>query len=237
MNTSISETHHAVLFALIAKETIQLFGPLKGEVGIRKAIRQYGNQRGKRMAMRVQANGQELTMTNYLIYSEWQPSGFSETQSKMEETFPDVRMRVMVCPWNNAWIECNLLQYGRIYCQEIDEALVQGFNPELIIKMGKTLSNDGQPCEFIYRYASLVEGDSLQIIHERRLESLSENTMPWDYHCGHLYHTFQDVLIKEFGATGQKAIQAALNEFSSLFSEEITHIILGYQGTDFNQLP
>ena len=234
---SFSETHHAVLFALIDRHTIQNVGTKEGEAVIRRAIQQYGNERGKRMAIRARADGQELTMTNYLVYGEWQPSGLTETQSSIEDTYPDVRMRVTICPWNNAWIEYDLLQYGRIYCQEIDDALVKGFNPELTIEMDKTLSNQGQPCEFVYRDASLASKETLQFIGEQRLKYQKQNTMPWDYHCGHLYKTFNKCLIDEFGATGHKAIRAALDEFVSLFGEEAVRIIQSYQEIDFNQLP
>lgn len=189
------------------------------------------------MRLRALADGQELTMTNYLIYSEWQPSGFTLTQNVMEETFPDVRMKTSVCPWNSAWEEYNLLPYGHIYCQEIDEALVRGFNPKLSIEVRKTLSNDGEPCDFTYRKASLLGADTLEVIQHSRKESRGKNTMPWDYHCGHLYHTFHETLIDDLGINGEKAIQAALKEFQSLFNQKDTQRILDYQGTDFNQLP
>jgi hypothetical protein len=233
----LSEKHHAVLFALIGRQTIQNFGSMVGEGSIRRAIQQYGNERGKRMALRAQAMDQELTMTNYLIFGEWQPSGFTETNSVMEDAFPDVRMKVTKCPWNDAWIEHDLLQYGKIYCQEIDDALLQGFNPELTIEMGNTLSNQGQPCEFVYRNASLHDTEILNIIQEKRLAIQKEITMPWDYHCGHLYKVFNQILIDEHGATGQQVMQDSLEDFRDYFGNDIVQIITSFRKTDFKKLP
>jgi hypothetical protein len=234
---SLSEKHHAVLFALIARQTIQHFGSREGEASVRRAIQRYGNERGNRMALRAHAMGQELTMTNYLIYGEWQPSGVTQTKSVMEDTSPDVRMRVTQCPWNDAWMEYNLLPYGGFYCQEIDNALVKGFNPELTIEIGKTLSNQGQPCEFVYRNASLSGIDTLNIIREKRSRYQKEITMPWDYHCGHLYKVFNEILTNECRATGEKVMQTSMDEYGGYFGDGVSQIILSFQETDFKKLP
>ncbi len=51
-----TEEHHAMLFALISKAVIERAGEQHGEAIIRKAVRQYGAERGRRMALRAQAN-------------------------------------------------------------------------------------------------------------------------------------------------------------------------------------
>jgi hypothetical protein len=233
----LSETHHAVLFALIARHTIEQFGANEGEAVIRKAIRRYGNQRGKRMAMRAQANSQDLTMPGYLSYGEWQPSAYDIMSSTKEDIELDMRMKVVKCPWNDAWVKYGLIQYGRIYCQEIDDALIKGFNPALTLETISTLSNDGQPCVFIYRDACSVQKESPTLLQKKQSEPQETNTMPWEYHCGHLYKTFNAVLIDEWGVIGMAAIRSALEEFGSIFGKEATRLILGYQETDFDQLP
>ena len=93
-------------------------------------------------------------MTNYLTYGEWR---FVTDGSQMEriEVQDDIRLTVQRCPWEAAWKEAGLLPYGRYYCQEVDAALLRGFNPELQIDVNQTLSNDGRPCEFVYRQAVL----------------------------------------------------------------------------------
>ena len=154
-----SEASHAVLFALIARQVLTRYGEQKGLPALRKAIRRYGEQRGRRMALRARADGEELSMASYLAYGEWR---FVTDGSEMERTEDqeDIRLTVRRCPWEAAWRATGLLPYGRYYCQEVDAALLRGFNPDLRIEVSQTLSNDGLPCEFIYRQALPEAGRS-----------------------------------------------------------------------------
>ncbi|MEI3219999.1 MAG: hypothetical protein V8S08_10790 [Lachnoclostridium sp.] len=64
--------HHAVLFALLARQAITLCGD-DGKDAILKGMTKYGNERGARMAANALAHGDELsTMTNQ-AYGEWKP--------------------------------------------------------------------------------------------------------------------------------------------------------------------
>ena len=62
--------HHALLFTSISREVINNIGEKNGEKLIRKAVRKYGQQRGKRMALRAKKNGHDLTVANYFAYGE-----------------------------------------------------------------------------------------------------------------------------------------------------------------------
>jgi hypothetical protein len=126
--TGFSEQHHALLFALIAKEIVEQAGKDAGEAVLRVAVRRYGKQRGRRMAMRALANGDDLSMTSFLIYGEWR-SGTGLGKHDQTVLGSDVRMVVPRCPWTLTWMEASLSEYGRLYCLEIDKALVHGFNP------------------------------------------------------------------------------------------------------------
>ena len=64
--------HHAILFALLAKEAILECGDA-GKEAILEGMTTYGNERGARMAANALAHGDELnTMTNQ-AYGEWKP--------------------------------------------------------------------------------------------------------------------------------------------------------------------
>ena len=69
-----TETDHAMLFGWMARAVIQRVGEEKGEVVVRQAVRRYGEQRGRRMALRAEANGHPRSMTNYIVYGEWAAS-------------------------------------------------------------------------------------------------------------------------------------------------------------------
>lgn len=71
--------HHAMLFALISRVVLHDSGEIDGGKLMRRAVRSYGNQRGRRMALRARANGHRLNMANYLAYSEWSTNRGEQT--------------------------------------------------------------------------------------------------------------------------------------------------------------
>jgi hypothetical protein len=231
-----SESSHALLFALIARQVFTRYGEAKGLPALRKAIRRYGEQRGRRMALRARANGDELTMTNYMVYGEWRYVSDGGQQQRVEDQ-ADIRMTVDRCPWQAAWNEAGLLPYGRYYCQEIDAALLHGFNPSLSIEVNQTLSNDGLPCEMIYRQAVLEPGHTLEYIAEKSTRLEAQRIMPWEYHCGHLYQACSLVMGEEFGPGGRVTVQNALAEFALRYGGQAAGTVAGYLKTDFDRLP
>jgi hypothetical protein len=233
--SNLNEQHHALLFGLVAKETIERAGKEAGENALRAAVRRYGEQRGRRMALRAEANGDELSMAHFLVYGEWR-SGTGLGKQETVVIGNNVRTTVPRCPWALTWMEADLSQHGRLYCQEIDRALVRGFNPDLIIEVTKTQTNDGVPCDFLYHQVALPSGDTLAYIR-RKSAGLAGNTlMPWEYHCSHLYQALDVVLTAELGEAGQEALRAALDEFSARFGEQAAQAVLSYQETDFDRL-
>lgn len=232
----LAPTHHALLLAWMARAVVQRVGEDKGETVVRGAVRRYGEQRGKRMAMRAQANGHALTMTNYLAYGEWTaPKG--ERGQSMVERAPHARALVHKCPWHAAWEENDLMPYGRLYCLEIDEALIRGFNPELRLDVNSTQATGGEQCEFVFYDANLTVKNSLSLMYKRAVKPGKRAFMPWDYHLGHLYKTVGDVVVAELGPAGQEAINDALAEFANRYGEEAAQIVKAYEETDFDRLP
>jgi hypothetical protein len=232
---SFSEHHHALLFGLVAREIIARVGQEAGEAAVRAAVRRYGEQRGRRMALRAVANGDELSMTSFLTYGEWR-SGTGLGQQELGEEGSHVRMTVPRCAWALTWMEADLSLYGRLYCQEIDQALVRGFNPDLIIDVNKTQTNDGEPCDFLYHQAALLTGDTLAHVREKSASMASRTVMPWEYHCGHLYKVFDGILTEKFGEAGQEAVRAGLDEFAARFGEKAAQVVLSYREMDFDKV-
>jgi hypothetical protein len=216
-----------MLFAWISREVIQRAGEETGTTVIRQAVRRYGEQRGRRMALRAQADGRPLSMASYLAYGEWAvgPGEMEVSASTSEGTGGgDRTTRVYECPWHTAWTENDLLAYGRLYCLDIDEALVRGFNPALKIDVQRTRPYDGDYCEHTYRDV----GETLP----RR-----GTIMPWDYHAGHLYKTMGKVIVDQLGETGREALDAALETFAERYGAQAARAVLAYADTDFDRLP
>jgi hypothetical protein len=227
MESLLTEKHHALLFGLLARNVIEAGGEADGEAIVLEAVRRYGEQRGWRMRLRVLRDGAPLNLTSYLAYKEWRPAT-SEASAKTVEQVGDVISTVSACPWANAWSEAGLLRYGRLYCLEIDRALGRGFDPETDLEVRKTLTNDREPCQFVFRQAAIPgEGE----IPAR------DPSMPWDYHCAHLYKTMRELLSERMGEEGLRLVRAALDNFEQIVGEVAVLQILGRQETDFNQLP
>jgi hypothetical protein len=229
--------HHGLLMAWISRQVYQRIGPVKGEMLVRKAVRRYGEERGQRMARRAIADGKELSTVNYLIYGEWSVDP-DEMKSRLEQNnHNNMRMLVEHCPWQATWMENDLLEYGRLYCQEIDLSLLRGFNPELHLDVLKTQTNDRQPCDFIFHGSPLSLTNSLAMYVGKKVNPGKRVILPWEYHVAHLYKTMDDVLVAEMGTAGHEAAEAALVEFSGKFGEEAAQTVRSYQQTDFTSLP
>ncbi len=221
--TAFTATHHALLFVWISREVLERIRVEDGETVMRAAVRRYGEERGRRMALRALADGQALDMASYLAYGEWEVDAGQMVRQVIDRA-PDIQTHVFRCPWHVAWSESDLLEYGRLYCLDIDNALVRGFNPDLRLEVNRTQTNDGGYCEFVYR-------DVGNGIPKRGA------LMPWEYHTGHLYKTVRDVLLKQLGRLGREALSAALGEFSERYGREAAALVVSYWDTDFSCVP
>jgi hypothetical protein len=219
----LTAAHHALLFAWLVRAAMERAGEERGEAAIRQAVRTYGEERGHRMALRAEANGERLDMESYMAYGEWAAAP-GESEQVVVEDGADVRSTVLRCPWHRAWAKDDVMAYGRLYCLEIDEALARGFNPALRLDVNTTLSNDGEPCELVFHEVG-ARGPRRGMV------------MPWAYHLGHLYKTVGAVLEKELGGAGREAAAEALAVFTERFGEDAAQAVLSYADVDFGRLP
>jgi hypothetical protein len=217
-------TDHALLFAWLARSVVQRAGEVRGEAVVREAVRRYGGQRGRRMALRAQADGQPLTMANYRAYGEWQAAEGETAHEKVMQG-PDMVAHVHRCPWHRAWEAHKVMPFGRLYCLEIDQALVRGFNPALQLDVNSILTEGDPYCEFVYHDVEPAGGTGKGV------------AMPWAYHLGHLYKTVGEVVVEELGEMGQRAVDEALAEFARHHGQEAARTVAGYGDTDFDRLP
>jgi hypothetical protein len=230
-----NEIHHALLFGWIARAVVERVGEQRGEAIICKAIRQYGEQRGRRMALRAQANKQVRSMLNYIAYSEYRttPGVF---ELKIIERTPHARVQTPRCPWYGAWKENGLLAVGRLYCSEIDQALVRGFNPELHMDVIATLTNGASQCEFVYYNVDITIPNYLLIQYRRAISPGAKAVRSWDYHVGHLFRTLEKVAVEELGQVGQEAIQAGLVEFAERYGEQAMQRVVTSRSKDYESV-
>jgi len=225
-STEFTPTHHALLFAWLARAVVRRVGEARGEAVIRRGARRYGEQRGHRMALRAEAGGWPLDMNAYRAYGEWRaPEG--STAAEMVRETPDPVQHVLECPWHRAWEDQELMPFGRLYCLEIDHALARGFDPELRLGVNSIKSNGDGFCEFVYHGADLKSG----------IQPMETAVMSWEYHLGHLYKTMGEVIVEELGEGGAEALREGLREFAACYGQPAARVVQVYAGADFDRLP
>lgn len=232
---SSTEVHHALLFAWIGKAVVEQAGEQTGEAVLRTAIRQYGEERGRRMALRAQANRHPLTMANYFAYGEYEISP-GEMDLKITRRSPHARLCISKCPWHTAWREDGLLALGRLYCLEIDQALVRGFNPALQLDVKATRTSGAAECEFIYHDADPTLPNLLLLRYRKAVRPGAKAVMGWDYHVGHLFTTLEKIIVQELGEEGQRAIEAGLVEFAERYGAQAAQRVAASRSKDYTSV-
>jgi hypothetical protein len=211
----------------MAKAVCEQAGDKRGEEIIRLAIRRYGEERGQRMAARARANGHALDIIDYFAYSEFKtsPGAMSQTLSAQGS---DAIVRNAKCPWYTTWDENGLMKWGRLYCREIDDAVLRGFNPELKLDITGTRSNGSETCDFIFHDAKMGLRNGARLLCRKTFRPGTKAIQSWDYHVGHLFTTLEKVILGELGESGHKAVDSALNIFAERYGEGNRQRVLAY---------
>ena len=225
-----NEHHHA----WIVSDYYRLLRERHGEAGRRaflQAARTYGEQRGKRMAMRAIADGRPLGLLEYFAYGEYGST----------DVFFDVDMwgepgvvheKVTRCPWADVFARRGLKDCGDDYCREIDRAIVRGFNPELELETAST-QHYGGCCRFYFRQPG-IPADTLD-----RADALTAGRrdliLPLRYHCAHVYHVFSSTVEGVFGAEGRAVTALAEESFAREFGQDMLDALKAAAAAPFDR--
>jgi hypothetical protein len=140
----------AKLFAFIAREVGESFGE-EGEEAVVRAVRRFGEERGRGIAKRASLRGLPNTPENYLeSYDMDRSSEFSQVSRVVDgELLQDFSR----CPIAKEFQDSSMERWGRLYCDNIDAALAKGFNPDMECLHPEHFL-DGGCCRFIFRLAA-----------------------------------------------------------------------------------
>ncbi|AGX41564.1 L-2-amino-thiazoline-4-carboxylic acid hydrolase [Clostridium saccharobutylicum] len=222
-NIQCTIEHHATLFALFAKYIIEGLDE-KGKDIIYTAVENYGQERGKRMANRAVANGDDLDFINSQAYGEWVPEE-GQMEFGVLKTQPELISNVTKCEWCRVWKKYNLLDYGKYYCINIDSAVFNGFNEKFHMKATSNLSFGADHCEFHWGN-SMSEEDSKRLV-KKKAELGTSCTRDFNFHTAHLLHSISETLEKELGEDGKLIINQVLEKYIELFGEEYLTVLDG----------
>ena len=139
----------ALLYYHLTKATIEEYGD-GAKKTIKKAIREFGLERGRNISVKVKAAGEELTIDNLDKFYDmpiavgWGPEPkYDESGRKHSCT--------KSCTFADLWISKNWEEIGQIYC-EVDLAIRLGYNPDIIYTPTKNILAGDPCCESITEY-------------------------------------------------------------------------------------
>lgn len=135
------------LFSTIAEEVITQFGD-EGRKAIGEAVKKFGEERGRKIAKLVKSLGKELTLTNFYIYGDL--DGGQITKSKLKIVDGNVEVLIRDCMFCNTSRDWDKLEYGKIYCEYVDQAIIKGYNPDIILEIPMTMTGGDNKCHFKY---------------------------------------------------------------------------------------
>jgi len=225
-----NERHHAFISATFYDELKKQF-PINGIATFVLATQRYGEQRGSRMAQRAIRDGKELDFATYCAYGEWtytEDYFANFNHIEVVSKSPDYHYLVHACPWHDQYKEMDLIEGASVYCKHLDLAIARGFNPYLTFEVRSTLHQEGQ-CDFVLHGADL-EAKAFSV-------DKSITQKPFDYHCGHIYKTFCEIVTSIHREKGEKVCVNVSERFSNLYGYAKLNHLRSFLTTDFNLLP
>ncbi|HHV71534.1 MAG TPA: L-2-amino-thiazoline-4-carboxylic acid hydrolase [Clostridia bacterium] len=144
----------AKLFAAVAKEVVDRFGE-EGKQAIAEGVRKFGERRGRNIAANVEQAGKEKVLTNYLPYYDMERSKLFVYDSEVSDE--KIEQKFYQCPFAAAWIEDGNQELGKLYCEQIDDAIAKGYDPRLRCVALKRLLDGDEYCHLIFEYEDKKE--------------------------------------------------------------------------------
>lgn len=230
---NFTERHHAFISAMFYKILTEKFNK-RGEQAFIMATQRYAEQRGSRMAQRAIRDGKNLDFKTYVEYGEWNFTEETieeienlgiENQIEVLSYTPDYNYNVYACPWSIQYKELDLIDGACIYCAHLDNSIARGFNPYLDFKTTQTIHKTTH-CNFVLKDANLDINDSV--------EKDEKNIKPFEYHCGHIYKTFSDIVIGIFNTDGLLISSKVLELFANKYGKDMSDKLISYRNIDFN---
>ena len=225
---------HAVMFALLARNILRVFGEKQGDELLLKAVAKNGMQRGSRMAQRARMYGKPLDMASYQAFGEWRYSGGFAKEGLFET--PYSAYRVLSCPWRIAWEESELAQYAPYYCRVMDQSILQGFSSDLALEMPVYYHPEKSPyCEFHWK--DFVPGKEHDAKKEAILAEIQDRCVKdFVYHTAHIYATLVDCAKQEDAQKGAEVALCARKDFEKKCSYQAWLKVLALLEEDFDHV-
>jgi hypothetical protein len=135
------------LFCTISEVIVSRFGE-KGKEAMVEAVKKYGEERGKRIAKLVKSQGKELNLENFFIYGDFDSRANLTYSPNLVEG--NLEICVTECPFDKGCKEWGKREYGKIYCEYVDKAILKGYNPNLVLEVLSNMTKGDEKCVLRY---------------------------------------------------------------------------------------
>lgn len=198
---------YSSLYFHMAAEYLRTFGD-KGDVALRKAIREYGTDRGK--ANRALHESMGLPINLKTLFTVGGFPGKSGFKRDMKDLQAHQRIsETLVCPLCDFWRKKGGLEEGIRYCEEIHEAMWSGYDPEIETNQPEIMTRGEKVCRFDVFMPSAKGAADADEYPQIDLEKGLQNLI--DIQAKMFYYLAKGLLT--FGEEGDAAIRRAIRLF------------------------
>ena len=186
----------------------------------------YGKERGARMAQNALDRGDELTTMTNQAYGEWKPDFDGQMDFGRLRTEPTLQTYIAKCAWCDAWRKHDIMEYGKLYCVNVDNAVYQGFRSDFVCTPTSTaMSWGGERCEFDWGHP--LSQEETELLAQKKKELGTSCMRDFNFHTAHIKYTISKVLMERLGDEGKKAVELALADYAALFGQEYLDVLEG----------
>jgi len=223
MSVEINETHHAGLFIAIADTVGKLLDQANTEQALKDIVCNYGFRRGARMAATVKENNGAENICSYVAYCEYKNTKNAMKQEilKIEE---GSKILISQCPWYDTWKKYNKMDYGKIYCNNIDESLFKGFGKTVKISVDKVKPRGDASCTFIYHDFYMNLSTIAKIGFMKAINPGKKIIKSWAFHVADLLDSASNSM-EQLGIKKEIFEDQVFSSYSEMFTEEISTCI------------
>ncbi|MBO4290077.1 MAG: L-2-amino-thiazoline-4-carboxylic acid hydrolase [Lachnospiraceae bacterium] len=226
--------HHALLYSYVVKAVMDEVGKEAGEMTVEKATRNYGISRGRRMALRCDADDFRHDVMGYGVYGEWRQTGGRPSKGERHFDAEIPYMTSFECPWYDAWAEEGHMEYGKYYCRYVDEALGEGFFAERPMRLvTKSIrSNGGGICLFTFTGGTYTKKDLEEAAAQA--EKIGTKALRgWEFHMGHLYFELAKQIREDWPDQAESILGSALAALDARFGSGFSSMLKENAAQDF----
>jgi len=155
-----------LLYIHMAKEIIETFGN-EGEGAVRRAIRNFGIDRRKRLRAKHEAEGKPINIKTLFNHYDM-PSDSRYRSNRLELTESTFYSQTLRCSIQERWREVGPAEYGVIYCDEFHQAMWGAYLEGTKVDLPKLLSRGDDYCLFEV-YLPGYKKDSKELIKQQKI--------------------------------------------------------------------